>query len=202
MSGFTGTEAVKRLAEKTGKVQVQMTALVLMAKLKGKTNKAIRLGLGDNCPSWISKVFTMADKIMASAISSPEKQAEIGDMRVAAAETEVVRLMEAHMTALGVGNSFEKYGKVCHFVAECPNSIALLNPPKDEDKPAEAAPAAETVTEAAPEGAVEAADEPIVGVDLIMRQIEGLSDAELLELSSRLQTMMIERNETAQLMAA
>lgn len=132
-TGFTGSEATKRLRDKAGKVQVSFLALSMMAKMKGKTNKAIRNDLGENCPTWISKIFTMADKVMAHI--QPGAQDEIGRMTVAKAEEMVTAFISGHMTALGVGAAFEKYGKVCHFQAECDASKAVLNPPADAPEP-------------------------------------------------------------------
>lgn len=134
MTGFTGAEATARLRDRAGKAQISFLSLSMMAKMKGKTNKAIRNDLGESCPTWISKILTMADKVMAHI--SPTAQLEISSLTVAKAEETVIAFIEGHMTALGVGKAFEKYGKVCHFVAECDASKLVLNPPPPaEDEP-------------------------------------------------------------------
>tara|TARA_R110002020_G_scaffold42964_1_gene125305 strand:+ start:858 stop:1514 length:657 start_codon:yes stop_codon:yes gene_type:complete len=197
IKGFTGSEATKRLRERVGKVQIQFLALSIMAKMKGKTNKAIRNDLGDNCPSWISKIFTMADKAMAHI--EIERQNEISRMTVAKAEEAVVARIEAHMTALGLGG-FEAYGKVCHFAAECDASKAVLNPPKDEkpeeEKPAE--PEVEPVNTAINEPIVSEADRAGVILDTI--RMGGFSAETLRTLTAALAHMAMEAEQTAALM--
>lgn len=189
-TGFTGSEATARLREKIGKAQLSFLALSMMAKMKGKTNKAIRNDLGDNCPGWISKIFTMADKVMAHV--APSEQDEISRMTVANAEKSVVAFIERHMTALGQ-SSFEKYGKVCHFVAKCEASELVLNPPKDEAKPE-----TEAEAEAKPEAEANTAiDEAPTTVATMLRQVEGLDDAELAELAAGLNALMMKRAEIA-----
>lgn len=195
MSGFTLKAVAGRIQKIDSTINWKLyTALATLARLSGHKKSVVETAVfGQDKPSKdFGNAWSRGGRVFGTLLSGDkDKQAELRVMGIDEAETEMIRIIDAHMTALGVKGK-NAYDAVIDYLSK-EDIPAAPEPEAEEPAPAQAA-------EAAPPVAVSDQGEPMSEDEVIAAltpYLDNMSDAGLNKVAEYVTGLMLARQAAA-----